>query len=104
LEKREQQGGKIRSESTGGRRLVSAGTFREYFGVPLLCLLRCGRRRKKFFAVLGRIDLDAFLHHHFRTPVINSFNERESSYQGTIPAVPDCDMLLTTSMARRPLP
>jgi len=57
LESREQQGRKIRSESTGGGRLVSAGTFLEYFEIPLLPLLQCGRRCKKFFAVLGRIGL-----------------------------------------------
>jgi len=104
LETREQQDRKIRPESTGGRKMVSAGTFREYFEIPLLRLLQRGRRRKQFFAVLGRIGLGAFLLHHYRTPVINSSNERESTYQGTIPAVPVCDMLLTTSMARRPLP
>src|ERR1700674_1192546 len=104
LETRKQQGRKIRSECTGGSRLVPAGTFREYFEIPLLRLLQRGRGRRQFFAALGRIDLNAFLYQHYRTPVINSFNERESSHQGTIPAASGCDMLLTTSMARRPLP
>ena len=87
-----------------GSGFTSAGTIGAYFGIWLLHLLECGQRGKTFFAVLGWIDFDVFLHHHVGTAVINSFNTGEPTFHGTIPSVPDCDMLLTTSMARRPLP
>ena len=44
--------------------MPSAGTVSEHSDIQLLHLLQCGQRRKKFFAVLGRIHLDVFLHDH----------------------------------------